>query len=67
MGLELFKSYIICDQNIHSRIIDGILLLIEKERNGEMIDRCLIQRLLTMLSDLQVSNSLSLIKLKIDF
>lgn len=67
MGLELFKSYIICDQNIHSRIIDGILLLIEKERNGEMIDRCLIQRLLTMLSDLQVSNSLSLIKLKTDF
>ncbi|KAF3813221.1 hypothetical protein GH733_018829, partial [Mirounga leonina] len=52
MGLELFKSYIICDQNVHSRIIDGILLFIEKERNGEMIDRCLIQRLLTMLSDL---------------
>ncbi|XP_035581771.1 cullin-4B-like isoform X2 [Zalophus californianus] len=54
MGLELFKSYIICDQNVHSRIIDGILLLIEKERNGEMVDRCLIQRLLTMLSDLQI-------------
>ncbi|XP_034847946.1 cullin-4B-like, partial [Mirounga leonina] len=54
MGLELFKSYIICDQNVHSRIIDGILLFIEKERNGEMIDRCLIQRLLTMLSDLQI-------------
>ncbi|XP_022348158.1 cullin-4B-like [Enhydra lutris kenyoni] len=54
MGLELFKSYIICDQNVHNRIIDGILLLIEKERNGEMIDRCLIQRLLTMLSDLQI-------------
>uniref|UniRef100_A0A452TQJ6 Cullin family profile domain-containing protein n=1 Tax=Ursus maritimus TaxID=29073 RepID=A0A452TQJ6_URSMA len=54
MGLELFKSYIICDQDVHSRIIDGILLLIEKERNGEMIDRCLIQRLLTMLSDLQI-------------
>lgn len=57
MGLELFKSYIICDQNVQSRTIDGILLLIEKERNGEMIDRCLIQRLLSMLSDLQVSNA----------
>ncbi|CAK7313917.1 CUL4B [Vulpes lagopus] len=54
MGLELFKSYIICDQNVQSRTIDGILLLIEKERNGEMIDRCLIQRLLSMLSDLQI-------------
>ncbi|XP_072674512.1 cullin-4B-like isoform X2 [Canis lupus baileyi] len=54
MGLELFKSYIIRDQNVQSRTIDGILLLIEKERNGEMIDRCLIQRLLSMLSDLQI-------------
>ncbi|XP_077746777.1 cullin-4B-like isoform X2 [Canis aureus] len=54
MGLELFKSYIIRDQNVQSRTVDGILLLIEKERNGEMIDRCLIQRLLSMLSDLQI-------------
>uniref|UniRef100_A0A5G2R4L9 Cullin family profile domain-containing protein n=1 Tax=Sus scrofa TaxID=9823 RepID=A0A5G2R4L9_PIG len=54
MGLELFKSYIICDQKVQNRTIHGILLLIEKERNGEMVDRSLIQRLLTMLSDLQI-------------
>ncbi|XP_071069526.1 cullin-4B-like [Dasypus novemcinctus] len=54
MGLELFKSFIICDQKVQSRTIEGILLLIEKERNGGMVDRCLIQRLLTMLSDLQI-------------
>ncbi|XP_040323510.1 cullin-4B-like isoform X1 [Herpailurus yagouaroundi] len=54
MGLELFKSYIICDQNVRSRTIDGILVLIEKERNGEMVDQCLIQRLVTMLSDLRI-------------
>ncbi|XP_058570996.1 cullin-4B-like isoform X2 [Neofelis nebulosa] len=54
MGLELFKSYIICDQNVRSRTIDGILVLIAKERNGEMVDRCLIQRLVTMLSDLRI-------------
>lgn len=65
MGLELFKSYIICDQNVRSRTIDGILVLIEKERNGEMVDRCLIQRLVTMLSDLRVSNFLTFIKLKL--
>lgn len=59
MGLELFKSYIICDQKVQNRTIHGILLLIEKERNGEMVDRSLIQRLLTMLSDLQVSNILT--------
>uniref|UniRef100_A0A287A5H5 Cullin family profile domain-containing protein n=1 Tax=Sus scrofa TaxID=9823 RepID=A0A287A5H5_PIG len=56
MGLELFKSYIICDQKVQNRTIHGILLLIEKERNGEMVDRSLIQRLLTMLSDLQVKS-----------
>lgn len=65
MGLELFKSYIIGDQNVRSRTIDGILVLIEKERNGEMVDRCLIQRLVTMLSDLRVSNFLTFIKLKL--
>ncbi|XP_049729460.1 cullin-4B-like [Elephas maximus indicus] len=54
MGIELFKSCVICDQKIQSRTIDSILLLIEKERNGEMVDRCLIQRLLAMLSDLQI-------------
>ncbi|XP_075395880.1 cullin-4B-like [Tenrec ecaudatus] len=54
IGLELFKTYIICDEKIQKRTVDGILLLIEKERNGEMVDRCLIQRLLSMLSDLQI-------------
>ncbi|KAM9576259.1 cullin-4B-like [Trichechus inunguis] len=54
MGLELFKSHVICDQKIQNKTIDSILLLIEKERNGEMVDRCLIQRLLAMLSDLQI-------------
>lgn len=54
MGLELFKLHIICDQKVQSKTIDGILLLIEKERNGEMVDCCLIQRLLAMLYDLQI-------------
>ena len=67
MGLELFKSYIVCDQNIQSKTIDGIFLLIENERNGEIVNRCLIQRLLTMLSDLQVSNFLTFNKLKLIF
>ncbi|XP_057352317.1 cullin-4B-like [Manis pentadactyla] len=53
MGIQLFKSHIMCDQNIQSKTIHGTLLLIEKERNGEAVDRCLIQRLLNMLSDLE--------------
>lgn len=54
MGLELFRSYIISDLKVQNKTIDGILLLIERERNGEAIDRSLLRSLLSMLSDLQV-------------
>lgn len=55
MGLELFRFYIISDLKVQSKTIDGILLLIERERSGEAIDRSLLRSLLSMLSDLQVS------------
>lgn len=55
MGLELFRFYIISDLKVQSKTIDGILLLIERERNGEAIDRSLLRSLLSMLSDLQVT------------
>lgn len=54
MGLELFRFYIISDVKVQSKTIDGILLLIGRERNGEAIDRSLLRSLLSMLSDLQV-------------
>ncbi|XP_077589469.1 cullin-4B [Stigmatopora nigra] len=54
MGLELFRFYIISDRKVQSKTIDGILLLIERERNGEAIDRSLLRSLLNMLSDLQI-------------
>ncbi|KGL96725.1 Cullin-4B [Charadrius vociferus] len=55
MGLELFRTHIISDQKVQNKTIDGILLLIERERNGEAIDRSLLRSLLSMLSDLQVT------------
>lgn len=55
MGLELFRFYIISDLKVQSKTIDGILLLVERERNGEAIDRSLLRSLLSMLSDLQVT------------
>lgn len=58
MGLELFRTHIISDQKVQNKTIDGILLLIERERNGEAIDRSLLRSLLSMLSDLQVSKLL---------
>ncbi|XP_061482665.1 cullin-4A isoform X2 [Rhineura floridana] len=54
MGLELFRNHIINDKIVQTRTIDGILLLIERERNGETVDRSLLRSLLSMLSDLQV-------------
>ncbi|XP_072292198.1 cullin-4B [Eucyclogobius newberryi] len=54
MGLELFRFYIISDVKVQSKTIDGVLLLIERERNGEAIDRSLLRSLLSMLSDLQI-------------
>jgi len=40
---------------VQSRTIAGILELIERERNGEAVDRQLLKSLLRMLSDLQVN------------
>ncbi|XP_078003458.1 cullin-4A isoform X2 [Phascolarctos cinereus] len=54
MGLELFRNHVISDKLVQSKTIDGILLLIERERNGEAVDRSLLRSLLSMLSDLQV-------------
>ncbi|KAM7031447.1 cullin-4A isoform 2-T2 [Passerculus sandwichensis] len=54
MGLELFRNHIINDKQVQTKTIDGILLLIEQERNGEAVDRSLLRSLLSMLSDLQV-------------
>lgn len=55
LGLELFRKHIISDKLVQNKTIDGILLLIERERNGETVDRSLLRSLLSMLSDLQVS------------
>ncbi|KAM8964702.1 cullin-4B isoform X2 [Sarcophilus harrisii] len=54
MGLELFRTHIISDQKVQNKTIEGILLLIERERSGEAIDRSLLRSLLSMLSDLQI-------------
>lgn len=54
LGLELFRVHIATNTVVQLRTIGGILHLIEKERNGEAIDRQLLKSLLRMLSDLQI-------------
>ncbi|KAI4891024.1 hypothetical protein NFI96_013882 [Prochilodus magdalenae] len=53
-GLELFRTHIVSDRIVQSRTVEGILEQIERERNGETVDRSLLRSLLGMLSDLQV-------------
>ena len=55
LGLELFRIHIATNSVVQSRTINGILDLIERERNGEAVDRQLLKSLLRMLCDLQVS------------
>ncbi|XP_061430926.1 cullin-4A-like isoform X1 [Lethenteron reissneri] len=54
MGLELFRTHVVSDRLVQNRTIDGLLLLIERERSGETVDRSLLRSLLSMLSDLQI-------------
>uniref|UniRef100_A0A8C1PG61 Cullin-4B n=1 Tax=Cyprinus carpio TaxID=7962 RepID=A0A8C1PG61_CYPCA len=53
-GLELFRTHIISDGAVQSRTVEGILEQIERERNGETVERSLLRSLLGMLSDLDV-------------
>uniref|UniRef100_A0A8D8NJT0 Cullin-4A n=1 Tax=Culex pipiens TaxID=7175 RepID=A0A8D8NJT0_CULPI len=54
MGLELFRDHIAMNTLVQARTVEGILILIEKERNGDAVDRALLKSLLRMLSDLQI-------------
>lgn len=54
MGLDLFRSHIAMNSTVQKRTVDGLLMLIEKERNGDAVDRTLLKSLLRMLSDLQI-------------
>lgn len=54
MGLDLFRHHIIMNSLVQTRIVDGLLMLIEKERQGDTVDRTLLKSLLRMLSDLQI-------------
>lgn len=69
MGLELFRVHVLTPPDIEKRLLDGILLLIARERNQETIDRSLLKTILRMLTDLQVTtpfNALSLLLIAVE-
>jgi cullin-4 len=55
LSLDLYKNNVISNKTIQTRCISGLLMLIDRERSGELIDRGLIKNLLSMLYKLQVS------------
>ncbi|CAD6242173.1 GSCOCG00009432001-RA-CDS [Cotesia congregata] len=54
MGLHLFRMHIVLNNLVQTRTVEGLLMLIEKERQGDTVDRTLLKSLLRMLSDLQI-------------
>ncbi|XP_043477502.1 cullin-4A isoform X2 [Leptopilina heterotoma] len=54
MGLYLFRLNIVLNNLVQTRTVEGLLMLIEKERQGDTVDRTLLKSLLRMLSDLQI-------------
>ncbi|XP_055919720.1 cullin-4A [Eupeodes corollae] len=57
MGLDLFRTHIALNSLVQKRTVEGLLLLIEKERNGDAVDRALLKSLVRMLCDLQIYSS----------
>lgn len=54
LGLDTFRRHILTHALVQTRTVDGVLMLIEQERHGDMVDRSLLKSLLRMLSDLQI-------------
>lgn len=54
MGLYLFRNHIALNTCVQKRTVEGLLMLIAKERHGETVDRTLLKSLLRMFSDLQI-------------
>jgi len=57
MGLDLFRIHFAQNSVVQKRTVDGLLTLIEKERQGSTVDRGLLKSLVRMLCDLQIYTS----------
>ncbi|EGG20477.1 cullin [Cavenderia fasciculata] len=57
IGLHYFKTFLLSSTNLDKKLRIGILINIEKERNGETIDKDLLHHLIQMLLSLQIYES----------
>eukprot|EP00241_Pyramimonas_parkeae_P003213 CAMPEP_0114239402 /NCGR_PEP_ID=MMETSP0058-20121206/8441_1 /TAXON_ID=36894 /ORGANISM="Pyramimonas parkeae, CCMP726" /LENGTH=764 /DNA_ID=CAMNT_0001351581 /DNA_START=97 /DNA_END=2391 /DNA_ORIENTATION=+ len=54
LGLQLFRTHLEQGAEIVKKCVKGLLMLLEKERLGEAVDRTLCKNLLRMLTSLQM-------------
>eukprot|EP00976_Prorocentrum_cordatum_P068315 1179085-Prorocentrum_minimum.AAC.6 len=54
LGLQLFRTYLESDSEIGRKVVAGLLSLLEKERQGEAVDRVLMKSLVRMYTALQM-------------
>eukprot|EP00906_Rhabdomonas_costata_P031808 RCo044881 len=54
MGLDLFCKYFMECSEVRTKAVDGFLLTVQKERDGEKVQRSLLHKLVGMLLSLQV-------------
>lgn len=54
LGLQLWRDNIIIEPDIERKLVFGLLSLIERERDGEMIERDLVKNLTRMLVSIGV-------------
>ena len=48
LGLDLWRDLVIYDSSIEGRLRSCLLSLVQRERNGEMIERALIKSITTV-------------------
>lgn len=54
MGLEFYRAHLSKHPEIELKTVEGLLALIDAERNGDAVDRTLLRNLLKMLSSLGI-------------
>ncbi|XP_064971830.1 cullin-4-like [Musa acuminata AAA Group] len=54
MGLQLFRKHLALSSEVEHKVVTGLLRLIEKERQGEAIDKTVLSHLLKMFTALGI-------------
>lgn len=54
LGLQLWRDNVIAESEVEKKLIVGLLSLVERERDGEMVERDLIKNLIRMLASIGV-------------